>query len=486
MRIRRLDRLMASVVVAWRRRHDKILAHKSLPYQETIDRYKAEIQKIINNADHYRSTSTISPTDVSGKTLLTDYREIYSGLDDLGNVLMVETSDETKVYRGILPHKAEFFMQMFSCGILQSLAAEGRIVKIKLTDYYTKTYPLIVEIEMLFIGHPSVWTFAMLRECAINILIIREALQPFGYTLLDGHGSNAAFCRNRPVFFDIGSFVKKGGNSWFDTEFYRYYICALLMLSIPDSFWGRYLLSFGAVRQFPSLYHIDESLEWRNLRKRFLCFHRWHSCRIYRKVIHKLLIDKQLRPEYIDLAFGRRYADTHEFYLRENAACIISDLPEKIRQYAPDAKTALVLAGGKGEIGERLEAGGQFSRTISIDASEHAIDEGRKLHTNSRLHLLFHNPFGVLLAPKEFTSQLLRSDIAILPNMTPLKKMRNSDAILAITGLYSSKYVVVGVEGNIAEEIMFEKQFKKQFRLLHTFRDQNMSICIGKHFDSHD
>jgi hypothetical protein len=106
-----------------------------------------------------------------------------------------------KIYRGINPYRVDVFKELWQSGILQSLAEYNFLVNIKITNYHTEKFPVIIEVEKLFIVDQLYLTFSMTKQIAINSFIIDRALSYFGFHLTDTNEGNFAFRGGNPILF---------------------------------------------------------------------------------------------------------------------------------------------------------------------------------------------------------------------------------------------------------------------------------------------
>jgi hypothetical protein len=103
------------------------------------------------------------------------------------------------------------------------LCEEGRVVKTEeLPTSEIQTFSLFSEItgvlhheRIPFVSYPYEWPFAMLRRTALlHLQILRDSIQR-GFLLKDASPYNVLFHGSKPVFIDVGSFVKLApGEPW--------------------------------------------------------------------------------------------------------------------------------------------------------------------------------------------------------------------------------------------------------------------------------
>ncbi|GBR74268.1 putative methyltransferase [Candidatus Termititenax aidoneus] len=464
-----------------------MLSYKQTNLFEATKFYNTKIQTVVDDAKKYQGQQleTVRPKEELG-----DFRIVTSPLDSLGNVLIKTELDGTKkFYRGIPFDKVVQFKDLYSCGVLQALSEAGYVVKIHSTNLYTKEYPLIVEMEALCCVPPNCWSFSMIKESAINMLVINAVLKVFGYTLQDGHALNMAFQQNKPIFFDLGSFVKNP-DELFVEEYIDNYLYTLLMLHFKDSFFAKHYICGYERRNLPLPVRLACSIEAKTMRKIFFRHHTRHSSREYNKVLQKTFVQKELKPEYVEVLFSK-YPSFESAW--KNYSCeLFQQEPSKrftrfielMGQFSSDAKSCLDLAGNSGYVSSLLGKTGRYKSLINVDYDENAIEYGRQHLVNEGIdfYLLdFMLPWGSI----DSIAPALASDIVLVLAVTHhliLTQGYNIRAIFSIIAMYSKKYVYIefcplgmystdnpnvpAVPDWYTEE-WFEENFKKQFALLH-------------------
>ena len=140
---------------------------------------------------------------------LTDYEILSFNGDRMGKVLR----KEGEIYRGIYRESADDFREMWKTGLLQTLSAHGWIPETEISGYYTDEYPIILKHRTVDMNASKLWSYNMVREAAIRISLIQNIARRAGFTLHDGHMNNVTFHEGKPVFTDIGSFVKDRGQN---------------------------------------------------------------------------------------------------------------------------------------------------------------------------------------------------------------------------------------------------------------------------------
>lgn len=414
--------------------------------------------------------------------------EVYLGhtMDGIGGLL----KHQDKIYRVVSPDKLDNFVELYKTGILQTLAKHELIVDTKITDLYTENFPMILEHEKLEDVEPAYWSFYHYKASALNTLLINEIIGHFGYKLIDGHSGNTLFKNNKPVWVDIGSFIKTEESTVCLEEIYSYQISYLLTSCFDNNFSSKVMSLESFV--LPSTRFI-ESFEYRCFVKQFKKFHFWKSSRTVNFIIRQLFSKKlNLRPEFIDLIFNyiqnTTWSDYHvweesdlELELKSQASRF-SRIIQLIREYAPTAKSLIDTAGNSGFFAALASKLLDMNKINLIDYDELAIvlsaERLKSLNINSYL-----KNFCYLQCQRPFS--LKKSEIAVALALTHhliLTQKIDINAIFITLKNYSNKYVFVefcpqGLFGGnwdttppIPEwynETWFEENFKKHFKLLH-------------------
>jgi hypothetical protein len=464
-----------------------MLSYKQTNLSEATRFYNTKIRGIVDNVKKHQGQQleTVMPKEELG-----DFRIVTSPLDSLGNVLIKAESDGTKkFYRGIPIDKAAQFKELYSCGVLQALSESGYVIKIHPTNLYTKEYPLIVEMDTLCCVPPNYWSFSMIKESAINMLVINAVLKVFGYMLQDGHALNMAFQQNKPVFFDLGSFVKNS-DELFVREYIDNYLYTLLMLHFKDSFFAKHYICGYERRNLPLPVKLASSIEVKTMHKIFFKHHARRSSREYNKVLRKTFVQRELKPEYVDVLFSK-YPSFESAW--KNYSCeLFQQEPNKrftrfielMGRLSSDAESCLDLAGNSGYVSSLLSKTGRYKSLINVDYDENAIEYGRQHLANEGIdfYLLdFMLPWGGV----DSVVPVLASDIVLVLAVTHhliLAQGYNIRAIFSVIAMYSKKYVYIefcplGMYSADSHDIpavpdwyteeWFEENFKKQFALLH-------------------
>lgn len=165
--------------------------------------------------------------------------------DELGKVF----SYKGRIFRGIYPEKTEYIKALFDSGLIQELIDEALFPNTTITSYQLEGFDLILEHEKISpILYPSSWTFDMLKDAALAVIKVNQIARKYGYQTLDSHGFNVLFRSAKPLFVDLGSFVKndecpQGWKAY--EEFLRYYLYPLKIYSDGNNYLAKAVMSQG-------------------------------------------------------------------------------------------------------------------------------------------------------------------------------------------------------------------------------------------------
>ena len=154
------------------------------------------------------------------------------------------------IYRAIYPAAGEAISELFECGLIQELVDQGLFPGTEVTNYETRDCPMVLRHEIIPVATlPSEWSFSMLRDAAIAVLRVNQIAKRYGYQTIDAHGFNVMFYRGRPLFVDLGSFIriendfhcsKPGWRPY--GEFMRFFYGPLKLWSTGESYFARHAL----------------------------------------------------------------------------------------------------------------------------------------------------------------------------------------------------------------------------------------------------
>lgn len=279
---------------------------------------------------------------------LTDYEILSFNGDRMGKVLR----KDGEIYRGIYRESADDFREMWKTGLLQTLSAHGWIPETEISGYYTDEYPIILKHRTVDMNASKLWSYNMVREAAIRISLIQNIARRAGFTLHDGHMNNVTFHEGKPVFTDIGSFVKDRGQTTVcnrEIVFSGCYRCVFRQL-------GNFMLSRNQTYDesnnmiwMTPRYYDDLTEEYRLALRKFRAYHRFRSSAVIRKIIHRMFDCWDVRPEYVDVLFPSETGAAENPYPKD-----VERIAAALREAGIVPASAVDVGGTAGHMSERI------------------------------------------------------------------------------------------------------------------------------------
>lgn len=170
--------------------------------------------------------------------------------DTLGKVFFWQN----RVFRAIYPEQTDYLRELFACGLLKELSEKALFPKTMFTDYQLEGFALVIEHEAIYPSlNPPQWSFAMLKAAALCVLEVNQIAQKYGYQTIDCHGFNVLFRHTKPVFIDLGSFIKVNPKlkSWYAYEQFRQCYYYPLKIQASGNFHLARLLLNRAIEPMP-------------------------------------------------------------------------------------------------------------------------------------------------------------------------------------------------------------------------------------------
>lgn len=428
-----------------------------------------------------------------------------TGLDPLGKVFY----KDGRVFRGIFANKVEHCKNLFISGLLLELMERGFIPKTFVSEYFSDEFPLILEHEYIDGVEPCFWSFSMLKDAGIHILLVEKISKKYGYHLLDSHPWNVSFNKNKPIFIDFGSFVLSNEPSFFAEEFVRTIFYPLMMWKLGDSYWAQKLLysPSGFYKRTTPMILLEETLPIRVYTEKFRENLDERLC----EIIDKITIEKKIEPEFIDILFPEyainTYWQDYQNWLFENLDDTtphiqkprFKKIVELVKEYANDANSLIDLAGNSGGMAYLLSENRHYDKVFSLDYDEMAVENGykklRKKNSNAGIFLA-----NFMLPCKKTIFDIAKSDVVIAAAITHhllLTQKFSIDFIFSQIAKYSKKYVFIefmplglwslyypDIIPEIPDwytEIWFENNFKNYFELIHKEQlERNRIMFIGQ------
>ncbi|WP_300791662.1 hypothetical protein [uncultured Acetatifactor sp.] len=315
--------------IRWvKRKADAVLSDKQhyfrikrKTHQDFIDAERViyeRIDEITESIDHYAQLGISYNVDMNNlETVHQSQLEMYSNMgDQMGKVF----SFRGEIYRGIVKESEEDFWRLWESGVLQGLAEQNIIPEVKIADFKTEEFSLVLHVEKIYIQKNTLWSYAMVLDACILIGILYSVLRKYDLTLCDGHLNNVTFDKGNPIFFDIGSIIPKRPTGAMEEL----------------TFGGLYRLLFGVLGNC-MLYRLpSHDTENNNIyalprfynqytRDYRYCLSKFKKLMLFRSgvraywIAHKLFDLFDVKPEYIKALFENResnneYDDLEGFY----------------------------------------------------------------------------------------------------------------------------------------------------------------------------
>lgn len=155
---------------------------------------------------------------------------------------------KNKLFRAISPNYEEELLYLFNCGAIKELINNNLIPETKITNYYLNGFDLVIEHQKIdVVTYPTEWSFTMLKDAALLVIMVNKILLKYGYETKDAHGFNVIFDYCSPKFIDIGSFGKKKNQKfWRGYNDYRvFFLISLKLWSNGNIYIARKLINNG-------------------------------------------------------------------------------------------------------------------------------------------------------------------------------------------------------------------------------------------------
>ena len=171
--------------VRWvKRKADAVLCDKQhyfrikrKTHQDFIDAERViyeRIDEITESIDHYAQLGISYYVDMNNlETVHQSQLEMYSNMgDQMGKVF----SFRGEIYRGIVKESEEDFWRLWESGVLQGLAEQNIIPEVKIADFKTEEFSLVLHVEKIYIQKNTLWSYAMVLDACILIGILYSVL----------------------------------------------------------------------------------------------------------------------------------------------------------------------------------------------------------------------------------------------------------------------------------------------------------------------
>ena len=333
-------------------------------YQSKKNAYTGFIDQIIEETEQLRNTQSLSLSCSEHPVRIENYEPISMVGDSMGRVLRYDG----RILRGIYSDQVDAFRQIYDSGILSVLAKHHMIPELRVTDYVTDEFALILEVQRVQIQESKEWTYAMYKDACILVCLLGTILHHFGFTLVDGHLNNVTFDHGNPMFVDIGSIIT-GTSEGYKTELLFAGIYHLVFGFIGNSMLYRMVThddNNGNIFIFPRSYNLL-AREYQMAAKVMKRHHLFHGSLIQKRIVHQMFDYHQYDPWDIDLLFPiADGAESEAAAWTEETADIIGSL---------DGVHEVITAGGTyGNLEECLLKKHCGISVTASDFNEHRLD----------------------------------------------------------------------------------------------------------------
>jgi len=402
--------------------------------------------------------------------------------DDIGEIF----EWKGRILRGIYQEKAAMVREFFESGFLPELIKKNLFPESWITEAQSDDFGLIVEHKRIWpVIYPQEWSFSMLKESALAVLIVAKIARKYGYNMKDCHGLNILMENNQPKFVDLGSFHRnKDGSVGWEAyqEFMRFYYYPLYTwkdgldyiskLSIISAnltpHFEYYIYKYRFLRFLPG------KLLKKILKLKFSMLNL--ACRDLKSLHEKLRGNSPLFRGAILTAkflinrsqvFINRDLENLEGRIRKlnrktsdsewkNYHVNVSQKKDRfdqiiacIKNYCPDARTAIDLGGNQGLFALKVLEQTEINRVICQDLDEQAVDAGFNAHQGDHKNIAYVNyncisPIVKMTYPlpsKRFNSDIVFS-LALIHHLV-LSQGFDLDDILEEFANYSNKYICI-------------------------------------------
>lgn len=349
------------------------------------------------------------------QVLVADYEILSFNGDRMGKVF----GKDGEIYRGIYHNSCDTFMELWETGLLQVLASRGFIPYTEITKYYTPDYSIILKHAKVEIVASKLWNSQMIKAAAVLIAFIKSMAEKVGFTLHDGHLNNVTFHKGRPVFTDIGSFVKNNGQYTVCNKEILFSGCyRIIFRQLGNSMMSRiqpYDEQNNAIWLQPRFYD-DLTFEYDSALKKYLSYHRWHSSALSRHILQRMFYCYDVRPEYIDLLFSDKGLAQSEDRISDVMKLDIAYVVRTLRELKLDLGAVVDLGGSMGILGWKISD--EFDiPVVSLECGDDESSAAYSLYKEKNVKsntLEFHYLYGC----DEESRKTVKADTAIALDIT--------------------------------------------------------------------
>ncbi|NTU89707.1 MAG: radical SAM protein [Actinobacteria bacterium] len=368
-------------------------------------------------------------------------------VDDIGRVFHWRSG----IYRGIYPRAVHIVREMFTSGLVDELIQRGLFPNSRLTDYTLEIFPLVVEHDLVpFVTYPHEWSFDMFRDAACAVLEVSEIAVRFGFRMKDCHPYNVLFARSRPLYVDLGSFVKAnaGDDAFPVAEFLGSYWYPLFIWSTGDYFMAQRIISsehdmmsqtswllyrLPVLRKVSARWQDRTSFVYERVMNRAANVLRRNKYEMLAGLASRLPAESLVKNSYLIKQKIKRFAtpqptsawhDYHDEHFEQNTLKTtprFERIIEIVRSLG--CESVVELGGNQGLVSLLLLNHTQVSKVVCTDSDNNAIN---RLYT--RCHEAFVVPEGKTLQPAVINVKIPKINFFTVP---PTERFR-ADLVTAL------------------------------------------------------
>lgn len=136
------------------------------------------------------------------KFYLNDVNIVSKYGDWLGPVIKIDD----RYYRCIKKESIDKFRVLWKSGVFKFFSKKGYLPKLKISQYYSDEFPIIIELETLVITDITKLSLEQSKKGLLFVSLLQFICKINGIAIIDPHYFNYTFFENRYIYFDLGSF----------------------------------------------------------------------------------------------------------------------------------------------------------------------------------------------------------------------------------------------------------------------------------------
>lgn len=417
---------------------------------------------------------------------------------------------EGQIYRMVSHENESLCQEMLEARFFKKLTALGYIPQTSIEKNMTVKADnhdhIILKHEKCPDTRQHEWSFEMFKAAVIHLLRVRSICNEDGYDLKDYHLGNITFKGTKPVFIDIGSFVKRRSSSIMNDEFFTACLLPLLLWRDGEYFLNRCVISDNTHYSFLTPFQQASDSTIVGKYKSQLSETPGHRLDILKnrlKSVYNRSIDlfniKARKRMYksipVDLPTIAAVSRIERKRLPAAGRCSHRTPPATdddrldriiglVRRYCADATTLTDIAGREGQFCLRLSSRMTFSRIFTIENDEDATDKAFTYFSKNNvtnINTVFTNAMFPLHGEQDV--KRLSSDLVVALAVTHsliLSQHFHVSFLFERLSMYTSRYVCIEfIPSGLCDshaaaplpawynETWFTSHFQQHFRLIH-------------------